>query len=288
MKKSATIIRNLPCELSGLNRTEKILNDISKNEGKYILEQTNYTDTIIDQSGNKIIIAPSFTANKTFIASKKIISDFEKSNIVIDEIPKSAINYYKFREQEFFYDKAILIDINAAYPTALFLNGIITENTFDYLMSLKKIQRLKAIGMLASQKFIYEFENGECINLRKSEKNKNAEIYFLASYEIGEILEKCSGLNKSDFLFYWFDGIYIKPNWIYAAEIINFLESKGYKNSVCWIKDFSCKKLKNTFKISWTELTNSENDLISEKPEKNIFLPKKQNYEIKKANHNRK
>ena len=55
MKKSAIIIRNTPCEITGLQRTEKILNDISKNEGKYYLEQTTYTDTIIDQNQNKII-----------------------------------------------------------------------------------------------------------------------------------------------------------------------------------------------------------------------------------------
>jgi hypothetical protein len=273
MKKSATIIRNTPCELTGLSRTEKILNDISKNEGKYYLEQTTYTDTIIDQNQNKIIVAPNFTANNTFIASKKIISDYEKSGIYLENIPQSVIRYYNLNNNEFFFERAILIDINAAYPTALKNTGIISEETFNFLMRLKKIQRLKAIGMLASSKFVYEFEKGELISTRKTDRNKYADIYFYASYEIGEILQKCSVLNKNDFLFYWFDGIYIKPNWIYAAEIMQLLKENNFEFSVSWIENFSSKELKNCIKIIWTELTHSENKII-EKKQKSVFLPK--------------
>jgi len=273
MKKSATIIRNTHCELTGLSRTEKILNDISKNDGKYYLEQTTYTDTIIDQNQNKIIVAPNFTANNTFIASKKIISDYENSGIYLENIPQSIIHYYNLNNNDFFFERAILIDINAAYPTALKNTGIISEETFNFLMRLKKIQRLKAIGMLASSKFIYEFEKGELISTRKTDRNKYADIYFYASYEIGEILQKCSVLNKNDFLFYWFDGIYIKPNWIYAAEIMNLLKENNFEFSVSWIENFSAKELKNCIKIIWTELTHSENKII-EKKQKSVFLPK--------------
>jgi hypothetical protein len=273
MKKSATIIRNTSCELTGLSRTEKILSDISKNEGKYYLEQTTYTDTIIDQNQNKIIVAPNFTANNTFIASKKIISDYENSGIYLENIPQSVIRYYNLNNNEFFYDRAILIDINAAYPTALKNTGIISEETFNFLMRLKKIQRLKAIGMLASSKFVYEFEKGELISTRKTDRNKYADIYFYASYEIGEILQKCSVLNKNDFLFYWFDGIYIRPNWIYAAEIMKLLKENNFEYSVSWIESFSAKELKNCIKIIWTELTHSENKII-EKKQKSVFLPK--------------
>ena len=273
MKKTATIVKNSVCELTGLSRTEKILKDISKNEGKYFVEQTNYTDTIIDQSGNKIIVSPNFTANNTFIASKKIVSDYEKSGIHLENIPTSVIKYYNFNNKPFFYDRAILIDINAAYPTALKNTGIITEETFNFLMRLKKIQRLKAIGMLASIKTIYEFEKTELIATRKTDKKEFADIYYYASYEIGEILQKCSTINKNDFLFFWFDGIYIKPNWIYATEIMELLKKNNFNFSVSWIENFEAKELKNTFKINWTELTNSENNL-TEKKTKSLFLPK--------------
>lgn len=273
MKKSATIVRNSPCEITGLSRTEKILNDISKNSGKYYLEQTSYTDTIIDQSKNKIIVAPNFTANNTFIASKKIIKDYENSGIYLENIPQNLIKYYNYNNVEFFYERAILIDIKAAYPTALKNTGIITEETYNFLMKLKKIQRLKAIGMLASSKFIYEFEAGELISTRKTEPNKYKDIYFFAAYEIGEILQKCSAIGKTDFLFYWFDGIYIKPNWIYAAEIMKLLQLNNFNFSVSWIENFEAKELKNCFKIKWTEITHSENKII-EKKNKSVFLPK--------------
>ena len=143
-------------------------------------------------------------------------------------------------------------------------------------MKLKKIQRLKSIGMLASIKTVYEFEKTELISTRKTDKKEFADIYFYASYEIGEILQKCSVLNKNDFLFYWFDGIYIKPNWIYATKIMELLKENNYDFSVSWIENFQAKELKNTFKITWTEISNSENKL-TEKKTKSLFLPKIKN-----------
>jgi hypothetical protein len=269
-----TVIRQTKCRVSGKNQTDLLIEKYGKNDGEYFLEMTGYTDSVISQEKQKTIIAEGRTDIKTFAASKKIISDYEKSNIILENIPTDAVKYYKYKNQEFHFDLAILIDIKAAYPSVLKNTGIIRDETFEYLMKLKKLDRLKAIGMLASEKIRLVFEQGELIRTEKGNEAKYKDIYFYAAYEVGEILHELSQINKSDFLFYWFDGIYIKSNWILAAEIMQRLKNKNYDFSVSWIKNFSAKKINDNLKISWTEITNSKKD-IGKPKKKSLLLPTK-------------
>jgi hypothetical protein len=269
-----TVIRQTKCRISGKNQTDLLIEEYGKNEGEYFLEMTGYTDSVISQNKQKTIIAEGRTDIKTFAASKKIISDYENSNIILENIPTDAVKYYKYKNQEFHFDLAILIDIKAAYPSVLKNTGIITENTFNYLMRLKKLDRLKSIGMLASEKIRLVFENGNLIRTEKGNEAKYKDIYFYAAYEIGEILHELSQINKSDFLFYWFDGIYIKSNWLLAADIMKKLNEKNYEFSVSWIRNFSAKKINDNLKISWTEITNSKKN-IGKPKKKSLLLPTK-------------
>jgi hypothetical protein len=275
MKKNLnTVIMQTVCTITQKNQTDILLDQFGKNSGEYILEMTGYTDTVTDQKGQKTIIADGNTRPSTFAASKKIISDYEASNIILENIPPDAVRYYRYKNREFFYELAILIDIKAAYPSVLKNTGIITEETYNLLMRLKKLDRLKAIGMLASEKIKIVFENGRPIRNEKSNEAKYKDLYFFAAYEIGEILHELSQISKEDFLFYWFDGIYIKSNWLYAAEIMKRLNEKGYEFSVSWIKNFEAKKINENLKIRWTEITNSKKD-IGKPEEKSLLLPNK-------------
>ena len=133
-----TVIRQTKCRISGKNQTDLLIEKYGKNDGEYFLEMTGYTDSVISQEKQKTIIAEGRTDIKTFAASKKIISDYEKSNIILENIPTDAVKYYKYKNQEFHFDIAILIDIKAAYPSVLKNTGIIKDETFQYLMKLKK------------------------------------------------------------------------------------------------------------------------------------------------------
>lgn len=262
------------CEITQKNQTDLLLEEYGKNSGEYILELTGYTDTVTDQKGQKTIIADGNTRPSTFAASKKIVSDYEASNIILENIPPDAVRYYRYKQREFFYELAILIDIKAAYPSVLKNTGIITPETYDVLMKLKKLDRLKAIGMLASEKMRLIFEDGKLKRTEKGAEAKYKDIYFFAAYEIGEILHELSQINKEDFLFYWFDGIYIKSNWLYAAEIMKRLKEKEYEFSVSWIKNFEAKNIDGNFEMRWTEITNSKKD-IGKPVEKKLLLPNK-------------
>jgi hypothetical protein len=275
MKKELnTVIMQTNCRITGKNQTDILIERYGKNEGEYFLEMTGYTDSVISQTGQKTIIAEGNTKNRTFAASKKIVSDYLESNIILENIPVDAIKYFKYKNQEFNYDLAILIDIKAAYPSVLKNTGIIKEETFNYLMKLPKLERLKSIGMLASEKIKMTFEKGKLIKTEKGKEAIYKDIYFYAAFETGEILHELSQINKEDFLFYWFDGIYIKSNWLYAAEIMKRLKDKNYEFSVSWIKNFRSKKNGDNLKFHWTEITNSQKKI--EKPkEKILLLPNK-------------
>jgi hypothetical protein len=269
-----TVIMQTNCKITGMNQTDLLLKKYSKNDGEYFLEMTGYTDTVINQNNEKTVIAEGYTKVKTFAASKKIVSDYLESNIILENIPVDAVKYYRYKNQEFNYDLAILIDIKAAYPSVLKNTGIIKEETFNYLMQLPKLDRLKAIGMLASEKIRFVFNKGELIRTEKGKDAIYRDIYFYAAYEVGEILHELSQISKEDFLFYWFDGIYIKSNWIYAAEIMKRLKKYNYEFSVSWIKNFKSVKEKDNFKFCWTEITNSQKKIEAPK-EKSLILPNK-------------
>ena len=269
-----TVIMQTNCKITGMNQTDLLLKKYSQYEGEYFLEMTGYTDTVINQKNEKTVIAEGYTKVKTFAASKKIISDYLESDIILENIPIDAVKYYRYKKQEFNFDLAILIDIKAAYPSVLKNTGIIKEETFNYLMQLPKLDRLKAIGMLASEKLRFVFNKGELIRTEKGKEAIYKDIYFYAAYEIGEILHELSQINKDDFLFYWFDGIYLKSNWIYAAEIMKRLKNKNYEFSVSWIKDFKSVKENDNLKFYWTEITNSQKKIEAPK-EKSLILPNK-------------
>jgi hypothetical protein len=67
--------------------------------------------------------------------------------------------------------------------------------------------------MLATQKSIYSFEAGakEPFSFYQEKNQRNRNYFFMACYEIGELMEKIrSEIKEDDFLFYWVDGIYLK------------------------------------------------------------------------------
>ena len=251
-----TVIRQSVCTITGKNQTDIYLERFSKIDGKTILLMTTYTDTIISPEGEKIIVAEKDTRKVVFIASKMIEKDFENSEIIADEIPVSAIKFYQLSEKEFFHESGILIDIKAAYPSILKSIGAISEQTFDFLMNLKKVERLKAIGMLASNKIKIEIENGIYSNPEALPLGKNAVVYFIAAYEIGEILHKCKVAAGNDFLFYWFDGIYIKTNYSAAAKIMKTIKNSGLDCTMHQVSGIKQEKTeKGNFCFTWTEIT---------------------------------
>jgi len=276
-------IKDTVCKITGKSQTDYLLEKLSKKPGAYYLEMTGYTDKITDQSGNVTIVAPSDMRNIVFAANKLIISDYLKSGIEIENVPRKGINYFQFNRKEFNEPGSILIDLKAAYPSMLLKYEIITPETYDFLMQLKKGERLKAIGMLASKKIKVKMCQGEENEFIEVPEGKYSDLFFFAAYETGDLLNRLKQIAKDKFLFFWFDGIYIKKDYFLLGEICEEITKFGLSFSVSNLETFKAEKTKNNnFKISWKEVTNSEKGIIKNPKTKTLILPNKPRNQFRK------
>jgi hypothetical protein len=262
---------------NGVLPFEKHLKRFCEQKKDFTHFMTGYTDAIHTEEKN-IIFSNDSSNLKIFIAKNKIISDYKNCNTEIENIPRSIIHYYKLKPHEFNYEKAILIDINSAYPTILKNYELITNETFEYLMKLKKGERLKAIGSLATQKIKTEYLKGSPQEAEVMPRGEFSQLYFFCAYEIGEALQKSSAILPNSFLFYWFDGIYLKyENNEQLWQVTDYFREINLDFKILVIYDFISELDKRgNFKIRWTESPTEPDKNNPEKSKtKKITIPKK-------------
>ena len=153
------------------------------------------------------------------------------------------------------------VDINSAYLSVLKREKIISPQTFKKINDRTKkndktkMDRLKAVGMFASNPSIIDFKNWEAAEI-STNKNPFSWVFYEACQKTNNIISNCINNN---FLFYWVDGIFVKEN---PREIKEKIEKMGY----------SCKieRINN--------LEVFEKNIIYEKngKEKILFLPIKE------------
>jgi len=109
----------------------------------YTLTLTNYTSKIESPLDTCNFIGEQ-KSNRFFAAWSKIKSDIKKSGIEPPYIGMEPLDYFYNNPEMEPGEYVRCIDINAAYPTAFLNLGYITQETFDYLQLLPKIDRLAA------------------------------------------------------------------------------------------------------------------------------------------------
>ena len=212
--------------------------DYLKGENKtFELHSTGYTKTVI--TGNRKFTYLTTEGSKmVFPCYAKIKKDINATNIFVDEIPRRAIQYYDCLDYfkrpdstDIIGCDVLNIDISSAYLTVLLNTGLITQETYDYVQAAPKLVRLKSVGMLATSKSIYRFENGTIINPDTPEIICNEEfrnIFFFCCYSIGEVMGKIAAAYGPDFLFFWVDGIYIRAS-ASADKAESIMTEHGFK-----------------------------------------------------------
>jgi len=221
----------------------------------FTIKKTGYSLEII-LNGKKYLFSKTDNTQKTFFAHSKIKADIRKSNLIIDSVPHQQIKFYDVRNfmefnQEIFYPEIINVDIKNAYPQTLFNFGCLTENTFNYLNTeINKIDRLKAVGMIATNKIIYEFKKGKCFNSYTKSNKENRNLFKAVCFEVGKNMNDCAQLIKDDFLFFWVDGIYfLNEKNILPTELL--LNSNNYKTTTERLTDFYAKLSNNIIFIEF-------------------------------------
>jgi hypothetical protein len=107
-------------------------------------------------------------------------------------------------------------------------------------MQLAKMDRLAAVGMLATSHIKYHFKDGKCVGFDPY-REPTSEIFFYLIDEINYIMQDLKFILGSDFLFYWVDGVFFKPTTSVRKieSVENLLTTLNYPYRYEKVENFS-------------------------------------------------
>jgi len=225
-----------------------ILESLKEQKKTFDVQITGYT-TVVKTERQNIFICEKPNSKKILIAYSKINSDIIKSKYIFPIVDRNKINYYLLKNDfrnlkitdELFFDEIVNIDISGAYAQAMYNFNIISDATFEYLKTVDKVTRLKAVGMIAASKNVFHYEDGKYISdeIIRDEKKRN--IFFLLCKKIGDLMTAVADELEDSFLFFWVDGIYFTDkNKI--QNVINIFGENNYSCRVELLNNFSARK----------------------------------------------
>jgi hypothetical protein len=242
------------------------------------ISNSNYTTTIeINETKKKYITKEMH--KKSFLAFNMIKKDINELNIDVDNIlvnsgftSKSIYFDVKPMIIPFKSDKVINIDIKNAYPSVLNLSKLITEKTYNYLKTLKKSQKLPALGMLASKKVNFYFKGGNVYKMDIDTSPYRDVFTYLVRY-IDFMMASISEIVGDKFVFFWVDGIYLKGDVSKEKlqEVFNFITGLGFQYHYEILRNFNLTRTEDKVNIEFEK---------EGKQKKFCFLDKNINREI--------
>jgi hypothetical protein len=225
-----------------------IQDSLTNSDIDYVLKHGTYTTQIEHSMGTIKLMLNNFQ-NRVFCASQMVKKDC-KNSAVGQEIMKSTHlkkNYDSNPKiDNIKYDTCFNIDLSSAYAYCLFNNGLITQKTFNYLQKLPKMERLTAVGMLATSHVKYFYQGGKCIDF-KPYREPTAQIFFFLIDEINYLMQDIKWILGNDFIFYWVDGVFMKPTTPKKKiqDVENLLTNLCYKYKYEKVENFSVHRIQD-------------------------------------------
>jgi len=235
----------MPLDYEKFNSYFKVCRDLKK---PFVVTVSNYSYKIESEliKYNSIHEQKSM---KFFAASSKVKSDCLKKELPV--INKRDLRYFNFelKEENFCHENIYGIDLKNAYATVLLKNGFISKETYGYLSTLSKMDRLGSLGMLAGKKKIISFgANGKEIESESYTKKKETENYFFyAVLQVAYLMEECRKMLQDDFLFSWVDCVYFKSEESFEM-IENFLKDNDFFYHKKYYKKFKHEMVSEDFR----------------------------------------
>jgi hypothetical protein len=171
--------------------------------------------------------------------------------------------YNKFElKPDTYIPNVIEVDVKAAYLTTAFNMGLISEKLFKELQTLKKIERLKVMGAMAVNKWVFEYRNGKEIKFYQECNEHLRSAWFNICYRVDKLLVSIKHFLRNRFLFYYVDGIYFTPSTITDIDdVCNIISAHGY--------DFKVKQCS-------IEVTPKQNLIVyDENGKRPFYIPKR-------------
>lgn len=231
---------------------DEIVSTLCRQQKSFAMKHGTYTTKIDTENGLIRFFTTNFS-NRVFIASQMIKKDVVNSKKGLEIISGNfeKTNFGNRDNLQPFKAKQVLnIDISGAYGRCLYVNGLISEKTFNYLLTLKKDERLPAVGMLARSFTVFNYECGECTDI-KVERSATAQVFFFLIQEIDTVMRACQWALGKHFYFYWVDGIFFSydtPKQL-ISEVERILNEKGYSYKYEQVQNFKLKKKNDLFTI---------------------------------------
>jgi hypothetical protein len=208
----------------------------------FTVKHSNYNTQIIGAESTLKFIQTEHSI-RVFVAYNKIVKDLKQSDRTV-EILQGEWSTENFDSKNGLkpcsYKTVLNLDITSAYPYCLWINRLITEDTFNFLMQLPKNERLPAIGMIAKKSVWIEYKKGKATDwdLKQGEYGN---IFFFIIQQITDLMAWAAEIAGDDFLFYWVDGIFLKPSISKKKlqEITGIFAEQGYYYKYENVKNFS-------------------------------------------------
>lgn len=206
---------------------------------------SKYTDQILFDDFQLKWITKERSKN-VFIAFKMIERDLKNNPLAHDINSRSyrTENYSNCQEENNFkLDHVINLDISACYPYTAYVEKLISQNTLEFLMKLEKTDRLPALGMLAYNRFVYDYRDGELESINQLTGNWTNIFYYIIQ-TVNELFLKLKTIAGKYYLLHWVDGIFLKPDT--PKEILQTINRTilncGYVLKVEDCQDFEYKR----------------------------------------------
>ena len=203
-KEKTTLFR----DLDTVDNVIKLYQSMKMN---FCVKNSSYS-TVIETDNAQIRFVTQTYSDAVFMAAQKIKADVNRSDLgkAIMAGNYSTANYDSANGQpDGKWPHIVNIDISSAYATCLLNSKLISQATYDFLQKIPKTERLPAMGMLARNQVVINFENGEPTSHTR-DVAPTAQIFFFVISEINKLMEKARQMAGDFYLFHWVDGIFLK------------------------------------------------------------------------------
>jgi len=226
-------------------------------KANFEVHNSNYTTSIVyPKTGYRHKFITSNLNKMAFIAHAKMKVDILKNapaEFWNNNFEKDIL-LFDCTEEEKNEDFNLIInfDLKNAYPTALLKAGFLSEETAQFIEKRNKLHRLQAIGIFAGQKNIFRYEKG-ILSEVDFWQNPLKNVYFFAAKKTDNIIRSAARISGDSFLFFWFDGIYIRPHRRAEKMITDFFETHKIEYKKELIKYLNINYTSGKAFISYTD-----------------------------------
>lgn len=219
----------------------------------FCIKNSSYS-TVIETETNQVRFITNNYSNAVFMAAQKIKSDVKQSelgkSIMLGHY--STANYDSANGQpDGKWPKIVNIDISSAYANCLLNSKLISKETYNFIQKIPKTERLPAMGMLARNQLIINFEKGEPTTNERFTAD-TAQVFFYVISEINKLMQEVMNMAGEHFLFYWVDGIFLKDD--IPVDLLDKIEAvflnKNYSVKYESVKDLVWKREEDSVVIT--------------------------------------